>query len=239
MEVSSDKIKKLEGLTALKKCDIASNSGSDDSSDSEENLIDIDYEVTPLHADFGGIVSGVDLNEAYDFSDELIEKLVIDVYRYKVLFFRNQGKMAPEMQLYVSQWFGEVESTFYKHPASPHPDIFRVSNDEEVGCTNVGRSGWHIDGTFLKKPFKVQTMHFWSVSEHGSTLITPLKNALELLQKKDPEMRAYLDTLYFMSNDYFTPPFPLFCKHPLTGEETMAFHLGLHFLKEFHVNYDA
>ena len=29
---------------------------------------------------------------------------------------------------------------------SPHPDVFRVSNDEREGCTGVGRTGWHIDG---------------------------------------------------------------------------------------------
>jgi len=29
-----------------------------------------------------------------------------------------------------------------------------VSNDEDEGCTGVGRTGWHIDGTFLDKPYK-------------------------------------------------------------------------------------
>jgi len=40
-----------------------------------------------------------------------------------------------QRQVEISQWFGELESTFYKHPESPHPDIFRVSNDAAKGCT--------------------------------------------------------------------------------------------------------
>ena len=59
-------------------------------------------------------------------------------------------------------------SILIQHPRSPDPDIFRVSNDHVEGCTQVGRSGWHIDGTFMRCPFKVQTMHFWSVSKGES-----------------------------------------------------------------------
>ena len=51
----------------------------------------------------------------------------------------------------------------------PHPDIFRVSNDETEGCVGVGCTGWHIDGTFQWRPFKYQTMHFHSTCEGGET----------------------------------------------------------------------
>jgi hypothetical protein len=43
----------------------------------------------------------------------------------------------PPMQVRISRWFGELESTFYKHPHSPHPDVFRVSNDRQHGCTGL------------------------------------------------------------------------------------------------------
>ena len=36
----------------------------------------------------------------------------------------------------------QIESTFYNHPASPHRDVFRVSNDRSEGCT--GESQEHI-----------------------------------------------------------------------------------------------
>jgi taurine dioxygenase len=49
--------------------------------------------------------------------------------------FRGQGVVSGERQVAISRWFGELESTFYKHPLSPHPDVFRVSNDPSQGCT--------------------------------------------------------------------------------------------------------
>merc|ERR1711998_130185 len=106
------------------------------------------------------------------------------------------GKLAAEAQLDVSGWFGQVESTFYKHPKSPHPDIFRVSNDEDEGCRNVGRSGWHIDGSFMPRPFKVQTMHFWAVNKGGSTLFAPLN---ELLLGLPESTRQLWDRLWFVT----------------------------------------
>lgn len=45
--------------------------------------------------------------------------------------------LAQNAQVRISRWFGALESTFYKHPHSPHPDIFRVSNDRQHGCTGT------------------------------------------------------------------------------------------------------
>ncbi len=49
--------------------------------------------------------------------------------------FKDQGVLPPERHLEVSRWFGEIESTFFDHPKSPHRDIFRVSNDRNEGYT--------------------------------------------------------------------------------------------------------
>lgn len=51
--------------------------------------------------------------------------------------FKDQGVVSGERHVEISKWFGELESTFYKHPKSPHPDVFRVSNDSEEGCTGI------------------------------------------------------------------------------------------------------
>ena len=59
----------------------------------------------------------------------------------------------------------QIESTFYNHPASPHRDIFRVSNDPAEGCTGVGRTGWHIDGSFQERPFSHSIYHMVKVSQ--------------------------------------------------------------------------
>ena len=74
-----------------------------------------------------------------------------------------------QRQVDISKWFGALESTFYKHPKSPHPDVFRVSNNEEDGCTGVGRTGWHIDGSFQSAPFGYSLYHIVSVPTSGNT----------------------------------------------------------------------
>ena len=62
--------------------------------------------------------------------------------RHRLLVFRDQGVVSGERHVEISQLFGELESTFYKHPASPHPDVFRVSNDPAQGCTGGFACGW-------------------------------------------------------------------------------------------------
>ena len=82
---------------------------------------------------------------------------------------RNQGVISGSTQVEISKWFGELESTFYKHPRSPHPDVFRVSNDENEGCTGVGRTGWHIDGSFQPAPFSYSLYHIVHTPKKGDT----------------------------------------------------------------------
>lgn len=53
------------------------------------------------------------------------------------MIFKNQGIISGSRHVEISRWFGELESTFYKHPKSPHPDVFRVSNDKNEGCTGI------------------------------------------------------------------------------------------------------
>ena len=37
-------------------------------------------------------------------------------------------------QVEISKWFGDIDNvTYFKHPASPSVDIFRVSNDPNEG----------------------------------------------------------------------------------------------------------
>jgi alpha-ketoglutarate-dependent taurine dioxygenase len=124
-----------------------------------------DMQVSP--APLGVIITGVDLKK--DISDDLIDQFKRDVHKHRLLIFKNQGTVSGQRHVEISQWFGPFESTFYKHPKSPHPDIFRVSNIREEGCTNVGRTGWHIDGSFMKKPFAYSIYHMVSIPKVGNT----------------------------------------------------------------------
>lgn len=67
----------------------------------------------------------------------VIEKIKKCVTEHRILIFKDQGVISGDRHVEISRWFGEIESTFYKHPKSPHPDIFRVSNDKNEGCTGI------------------------------------------------------------------------------------------------------
>lgn len=44
-----------------------------------------------------------------------------------------------------------------------------MSNDERQGCTGVGRTGWHIDGSFQECPYSHSLYHIVSVPSRGDT----------------------------------------------------------------------
>lgn len=122
-------------------------------------------DMTP--APIGVEIRGIDLSQ--DVPEDLINQFRKDVHKHRLLIFKNQGKITGNRHVEISKWFGELESTFYKHPKSPHPDVFRVSNVREEGCTNVGRTGWHIDGSFMEKPFGFSLYYMESVPKSGDT----------------------------------------------------------------------
>ena len=123
------------------------------------------YELSPIK--LGVEVHGIDLNN--DVPSEVINQIKQDVHEHRILVFRNQGAVSGQRHVEISKWFGELESTFYKHPKSPHPDVFRVSNDETEGCRGVGRTGWHIDGSFQPAPFAYSLYHMAHVPQTGDT----------------------------------------------------------------------
>ena len=123
------------------------------------------YEKRP--SKLGVEVFGVSLQT--DPPREVIEEIKSDVHRHRIVIFRNQGIISGKRHVEISRWFGELDSTFYRHPKSPDDDVFRVSNNEKEGCTNVGRTGWHIDGSFQPAPFAYSLYHIIHVPEQGDT----------------------------------------------------------------------
>lgn len=141
------------------------------------------------------------------------------------MVFKDQGILPGDRQVEISRWFGELESTFYKHPRSPHPDVFRVSNDPAEGCTGVGRTGWHVDGSFQQSPFSHAIYHIIHCPTKGATVFLPLK---EFLQSLPEEYRKKLERLSMLSDRRsIGTAKKVVYPHPVTNEETMCFHLGM------------
>jgi len=170
----------------------------------------------------GAEVFGIDLKK--DVPADVVSTIKQLVTKHRLLVFRNQGIVPGERQAQIARWFGELESTFYKHPKSPHPDVFRVSNDDTEGCTRVGRTGWHIDGSFMDRPFSHAVYHMQSVPAKSFTNFVGMK---ELYDRLDEDQQKRWRRLSMVSNIHTGPVHPVVYTHPKSGEITLCFHLGM------------
>ena len=156
--------------------------------------------------------------------DEFVEALRQLVFEARVVVFRDQDIVQGADQVDISAWFNPLESTFYKHKMSPHPHVFRVSNDPISGCTGVGRTGWHVDGSFQPSPFSHAVYHIISCPSRGATAFLPLE---EFHQGLEPGFRERLENLSMLSDRRSKLAKPVVYAHPKTGRTTMCFHLGM------------
>ncbi|KAK7070022.1 hypothetical protein SK128_007847 [Halocaridina rubra] len=179
------------------------------------------YQLSPAPK-IGCEVRGIDLKK--DVSKEVIAAIKRDVTKHRLLIFKDQGIVSGDRHVEIAKWFAEPDSTFYKHPKSPHPDVFRVSNDRSEGCTNVGRTGWHIDGSFQEAPFSYALYHMVGVPSYGPTVFAPLNEIVEELPR---EKRIRWERLYMASDRRSGPIHPLIYSHPLTKKKVLCFHLGM------------
>jgi len=170
----------------------------------------------------GAQVTGIDL--AKEVSKEVVELIKQDVRTHRLLVFRHQMNISPERHLQIGRWFGQIESTFYNQPASPHRDVFRVSNDRSEGCTGVGRTGWHIDGSFQEAPFSHSIYHIIETPSRGATVFCNLTEVIEGLSN---ERRSYWERLWMCSDRRSGPQHPLIYSHPETALPVLCFHLGM------------
>ncbi|XP_067119174.1 alpha-ketoglutarate-dependent taurine dioxygenase-like [Centruroides vittatus] len=178
------------------------------------------YSLSPLK--LGAEVRGIDLK--VDPPAEVIKQIKDDVTKHRIIVFRDQGIIEGKRQVEISKWFGELESTFYKHPNSPDPDVFRVSNVPSEGCTNVGRTGWHIDGSFMRNPFSYSLYHIVSVPKLGNTVFLPLT---ELIEGLTCPQRQRWERLWMVSDRREGIIHPLIYSHPITKKKVLCFHLGM------------
>ena len=58
-------------------------------------MVERGYKVTPLNDVFGAIISGLDLSKPEKISEAVREQLKIDIFKYRLLLFKNNGKIVP------------------------------------------------------------------------------------------------------------------------------------------------
>ena len=58
-------------------------------------------------------------------ADDVKQKIMEDVTKYRNVVFRNQDIVPGFRQVVISKWFGDIVIvTYFKHAASPSVDIF-------------------------------------------------------------------------------------------------------------------
>ncbi|XP_053385812.1 uncharacterized protein LOC128550577 [Mercenaria mercenaria] len=114
-------------------------------------------EVTKLK--LGVEVHGLKLKDEESFTDEFIEEIKKIYHEERIVIFKDQGEISGQKQVQISKWFGDLDGTVFKddplfaHKKCPPPSVHRISKHPEEGCTNAGRSGWHIDGIYVEAPY--------------------------------------------------------------------------------------
>jgi len=214
------------------------------------------FDVKPLHPEFVGEVSGIDLREPVD--DDLCRRIVAALDRYAVLVFHDQA-LDDERQIAFGRLFGPLETTRQAlrpgHKLRIDPHLSDVSNLDEKGRVMSGTdyrrmSGlanrlWHTDSTFKRVPARYSMLSARAVpTEGGETQFADLRAAWDALPKA---MQARIEGLVAEHSIFhsratigFTdfsdeeraglPPVPqvLVRTHPGSGRKTLylASHAG-------------
>lgn len=207
-------------------------------------------DIRPLTPVIGAEIYNIDLRQPLRL--ETVEELKQAIYRWKVLFFRDQV-ITNEDQLRFGRYFGPLTPA---HPIAEglpnHPEIWerkateykRHRPDVSIPTSRPPRDykGWHIDITFVANPNKYSILRGVDIPPYGGdTLWSNLVAAYEGLS---PKIKDLIDDLKAVhgATGYdsrrngngegekqkgpFVSLHPLVRIHPDTGEKALFFNPG-------------
>jgi len=143
---------------------------------------------TPIHAEFGARVSGVDLSQLVP--DSVFEAIDAAINQYSILLFENQN-MNDAAHLDFTQRFGQLEEehvTYYSKGEVTY--IGRVGNIDNDGNrvsvrqikSSTGNEMWHSDSSFREIPAMYSILSAYEVpDEAGETEFASARSAYQRL----------------------------------------------------------
>ena len=150
--------------------------------------------VTPLHKDFVGEVSGVDLR--YPLDDASLSEISEALDRYAVLVFRNQ-RLTDEQQIAFSRHFGPLETAIgtlrkgrkHRLHSSALADVSNLDANNNIRPTSdrwrmfmLANQLWHTDSSFKRVPGKISFLAAHEVPPSGGeTEFADLRAAYDAL----------------------------------------------------------
>lgn len=189
----------------------------------------VSYSIKELPNNFGAVINNLNYLHNNKLDHCLIHTLKQDLNFYKILFFKNNNPISAELHREIMQAFGQI-IPWGTHPKSPHPDIYRISNNPKEGFVGNGTSGFHIDGCFKKIPPKIMSFSCLKNCKEGITQFISLNTLLtsqSLLQQKNWQDLWLIHSSSAKNKHWCTP---LVYIHPITNQPTMLFHTGTQYI---------
>ena len=144
--------------------------------------------ITPLSPVIGAEVSGANLEALNDAEFSAIRQALGD---HQVIFFRDQPRLAPEVQIAFARRFGDLHA----HPAAPqmdgHPEIFVIHAHKDSKVANG--NGWHTDVSCDEEPPMGTMLQIHQLPESGGD--TLWINTCAAYESLSPTLQAFLETL--------------------------------------------
>jgi taurine dioxygenase len=147
--------------------------------------------VRPVTPVIGAEIVGADLANLTDAEFDQIDQAFTD---HQVIFFRDQPRLEPEVQIAFGRRFGEL----HYHPAAPHheafPEIFVIHAHK--GSRHADGNGWHTDVSCDIEPPLGTCLQIHTLPPcGGDTMFASMYAAYETLS---PTMQTFLQGLTAM-----------------------------------------
>lgn len=142
-------------------------------------------EVSPLTANIGAEISGVDL--ATDLDDSVIDEIREQLLEWKVVFFRDQHQLDRTRHVAFGRRFGDLEVHPITPPDQDQPEVFVIP----AGGGFRAPDNWHSDVTWRPEPSMGSILRAVQLPPlGGDTLWADMAMAYDLL---DDEIKERID----------------------------------------------
>ena len=163
-----------------------------------KNLPDQTPSFTPIHAEFGARVSGVDLSKI--LPGGIFEAIDAAINQYSILLFENQN-MNDAAHLDFTRQFGQLEEehvTYYSKGEVTY--IGRVGNIDDNGNkvsvrqinSSTGNEMWHSDSSFREIPAMYSILSAYEVPDEAGE--TEFASARAAYQRLDMQTRDLIES---------------------------------------------
>lgn len=185
----------------------------------------------PLTPAIGAEIKNIDLGAGLNGTN--FESLREALYRYQVIFFRDQA-ITVEAQKELGKRFGELVA----HPNDPglegHPEVMTIHADES--SKRIAGERWHSDVSCSNEPPMGSILRIFEVPSHGGdTLFSSMYSAYQGLSELMKEFLGGLSAIhdgapYYKSvnrkigrdddgKEYPKSEHPVIRTHPITGRK--------------------